>query len=173
MTSSHPKADDDSATGHTYAARRARDPAGGSSHRADYPSSFPRCSGRYPSGLIGRAGRANCQSHAWTWPIILALAHWRRDRPTFSILLRTDLGLARESSLWISPLSSPTGAGCTSSTLCLKATVSRSSPTRQRAWRPCPLCQQPASSVHSRYQRRVADLPCGGRALTHVIHARG
>jgi transposase len=36
----------------------------------------------------------------------------------------------------------------------------------------CPLCQQPASSVHSRYQRRVADLPCGGRALTLVIHAR-
>jgi hypothetical protein len=37
----------------------------------------------------------------------------------------------------------------------------------------CPLCQQPASSVHSRYQRRVADLPCGGRALTHVINASG
>ncbi len=36
----------------------------------------------------------------------------------------------------------------------------------------CPVCHQSASSVHSRYQRRVADLPCGGRALTLVIHAR-
>lgn len=36
----------------------------------------------------------------------------------------------------------------------------------------CPICHQPASSIHSRYQRRVADLPCGGRALTLVIHAR-
>jgi len=36
----------------------------------------------------------------------------------------------------------------------------------------CPLCHQPACSVHSRYQRCVADLPCSGRALTLVIHAR-
>jgi len=36
----------------------------------------------------------------------------------------------------------------------------------------CPVCHQPASSVHSRYQRRVADLPCSGRAVTLVIHAR-
>jgi transposase len=36
----------------------------------------------------------------------------------------------------------------------------------------CPLCHQPASSIHSRYQRRVADLPCGGRAVTLIIHAR-
>lgn len=37
---------------------------------------------------------------------------------------------------------------------------------------PCPLCHQPACSVHRRFQRRVADLPCGGRARTLVIHAR-
>jgi len=36
----------------------------------------------------------------------------------------------------------------------------------------CPVCHQPASSIHSRYQRRVADLPCGGRAVTLIIHAR-
>ncbi len=36
----------------------------------------------------------------------------------------------------------------------------------------CPLCHQPAASIHSRYQRRVTDLPCGGRAVTLVIHAR-
>lgn len=36
----------------------------------------------------------------------------------------------------------------------------------------CPVCHQSASSVHSRFQRAVADLPCGGRALTLVIHAR-
>jgi len=36
----------------------------------------------------------------------------------------------------------------------------------------CPLCHQPAASIHSRYQRRVTDLPCGGRAVTLIIHAR-
>lgn len=37
---------------------------------------------------------------------------------------------------------------------------------------PCPVCHQPTCSPHSRYQRRVADLPCGGRPVTLVIHAR-
>ena len=36
----------------------------------------------------------------------------------------------------------------------------------------CPLCHQPSRIVHSHYQRRVADLPCGGRAVTLLIHAR-
>ncbi len=36
----------------------------------------------------------------------------------------------------------------------------------------CPVCHQPASSIHSRYQRHVADLPCGSRAVTLVVHAR-
>jgi len=36
----------------------------------------------------------------------------------------------------------------------------------------CPLCHRPSRAVHSRYQRRVADLPCSGRAVTLVIHAR-
>jgi transposase len=36
----------------------------------------------------------------------------------------------------------------------------------------CPLCHQSASAIHRRYQRRVADLPCGDRAVTLVIHAR-
>jgi transposase len=36
----------------------------------------------------------------------------------------------------------------------------------------CPLCHQRASSIHSRYQRRVTDLPCGGHAVTLIIHAR-
>ncbi len=36
----------------------------------------------------------------------------------------------------------------------------------------CPLCHQPAASIHSRYQRRVTDLPCGGRVVTLIIHAR-
>ncbi len=36
----------------------------------------------------------------------------------------------------------------------------------------CPICHRRACSIHSRYQRRVADLPCGGRAVTLVIHAR-
>ena len=27
----------------------------------------------------------------------------------------------------------------------------------------CPLCQQSSERIHSRYGRRVADVPCGGR----------
>jgi transposase len=29
----------------------------------------------------------------------------------------------------------------------------------------CPNCAVPSSSVHSRYQRRLTDLPCGTRAV--------
>ncbi len=29
----------------------------------------------------------------------------------------------------------------------------------------CPLCHRASRAVHSRYQRRVADLPCGDRAV--------
>lgn len=36
----------------------------------------------------------------------------------------------------------------------------------------CPLCHRCGRRVHSRYQRRVADLPCAGRAVTLLIHAR-
>ncbi|MHB8644351.1 MAG: ISL3 family transposase [Thermomicrobiales bacterium] len=35
----------------------------------------------------------------------------------------------------------------------------------------CPICHQPSSRVHSRYHRRVADLPCAGRAVARVVHA--
>lgn len=36
----------------------------------------------------------------------------------------------------------------------------------------CPLCQSLASHVHSRYQRRITDLPCAGHAVTVLVHAR-
>ncbi len=36
----------------------------------------------------------------------------------------------------------------------------------------CPICRQRGRRVHSRYRRRVADLPCAGRAVALVIHAR-
>jgi transposase len=36
----------------------------------------------------------------------------------------------------------------------------------------CPLCRQRSHRVHSRYQRRVLDLPCAGRAVTLLVHAR-
>ena len=42
--------------------------------------------------------------------------------------------------------------------------------TARTAW--CPRCYQPLCAVHSQYQRRVVDLPCGGRAVTLLIHAR-
>jgi transposase len=36
----------------------------------------------------------------------------------------------------------------------------------------CPVCSSLAAHVHSRYQRRIADLPCAGHAMTILIHAR-
>ncbi len=36
----------------------------------------------------------------------------------------------------------------------------------------CPVCLSLASHVHSRYQRRITDLPCAGHAVTLLIHAR-
>lgn len=34
---------------------------------------------------------------------------------------------------------------------------------------PCPLCQHQATRIHSRYQRTVSDLPCGGRQVVLVL----
>lgn len=36
----------------------------------------------------------------------------------------------------------------------------------------CPLCGIPSTHVHSRYQRTVADLPCGGRRVRLLLHTR-
>ncbi len=36
----------------------------------------------------------------------------------------------------------------------------------------CPLCRMQASRVHSRYTRRVADLPCAGRHVTLLLTVR-
>lgn len=36
----------------------------------------------------------------------------------------------------------------------------------------CPSCTQPASRVHSRYSRTVADLPCAGRPVRWQLHCR-
>lgn len=36
----------------------------------------------------------------------------------------------------------------------------------------CPRCSAPATRVHSRYTRQVADLPCGGQHLRLVLHVR-
>ena len=33
----------------------------------------------------------------------------------------------------------------------------------------CPLCMQVSSRIHSRYTRRVADLPCVGRHVTLLL----
>jgi transposase len=37
---------------------------------------------------------------------------------------------------------------------------------------PCPLCRQPARRVHSRYERRLADLPWGEHAVTIRLRVR-
>ncbi len=36
----------------------------------------------------------------------------------------------------------------------------------------CPLCGAPASRVHSRYTRQVADLPCGGQQVRMQVEVR-
>jgi zinc-finger of transposase IS204/IS1001/IS1096/IS1165 len=42
----------------------------------------------------------------------------------------------------------------------------------KRGYARCPLCQHPCERVHSRYRRRVADLPISGRNVVLVIHVR-
>jgi transposase len=37
---------------------------------------------------------------------------------------------------------------------------------------PCPLCQQPATRIHSPYTRHPADLPWAGHAVRFVLHVR-
>jgi transposase len=36
----------------------------------------------------------------------------------------------------------------------------------------CPLCFHPATRIHSRYTRLVADVPCGGFQVQLVLHVR-
>src|SRR5579863_5396810 len=36
----------------------------------------------------------------------------------------------------------------------------------------CPLCQQPATHLHSRYRRVVKDLPCAGRQVKLILSVR-
>lgn len=36
----------------------------------------------------------------------------------------------------------------------------------------CPLCSHPSASVHSRYSRTVADVPCGGRQVQLCLTVR-
>src|ERR1700675_842711 len=44
---------------------------------------------------------------------------------------------------------------------------------RAAAWTAmCPLCGSPSRLVHSRYVRRVSDLPCSGRAVCLRVVAR-
>jgi transposase len=44
--------------------------------------------------------------------------------------------------------------------------------TAVRKAAPCPICHRRSRRVHSRYHRRVADLPLGGTPLTLVLHVR-
>jgi transposase len=37
---------------------------------------------------------------------------------------------------------------------------------------PCPDCRQPSSRIHSRYTRRLSDLPCQGRAVRLLVQVR-
>jgi hypothetical protein len=37
---------------------------------------------------------------------------------------------------------------------------------------PCPVCGFPATRIHSRYQRRLADLPCAGQPVRFLLTVR-
>ncbi|HLZ64085.1 MAG TPA: transposase family protein [Ktedonosporobacter sp.] len=36
----------------------------------------------------------------------------------------------------------------------------------------CPVCGSPATCIHSRYQRRLADLPSGGQPVRFLLSVR-
>ena len=36
----------------------------------------------------------------------------------------------------------------------------------------CPLCAKPSAAIHSRYERRIADLPCAGMAIRLQVQVR-
>jgi transposase len=55
---------------------------------------------------------------------------------------------------------SPTKTQLTVSIICTRESAS------------CPLCQQSSERIHSRYGRRVADVPCGGRKVTLALTVR-
>src|ERR1041385_603585 len=50
---------------------------------------------------------------------------------------------------------------------CVTVCVSSTAPSAA-----CPLCSQPATRIHSRYLRTVADLPSGGRQLVLSLLVR-
>ncbi len=41
-----------------------------------------------------------------------------------------------------------------------------------RRWARCPLCQRRSTHLHSRYERTLADLPCGGERVVLHLHVR-
>ena len=41
-----------------------------------------------------------------------------------------------------------------------------------RRWARCPLCQRRSTRPHSRYERTLADLPCGGDRVVLHLHVR-
>jgi transposase len=57
--------------------------------------------------------------------------------------------------------------GLTADAASITATVRTTATTA-----PCPLCSQPATQVHSRYTRHLADLPWHGVAMRLVLHVR-
>jgi transposase len=44
--------------------------------------------------------------------------------------------------------------------------------TSTYACSPCPLCSTPSHAIHSYYRRKLADLPCAGRAIRLLLTVR-
>ncbi|MGZ3600467.1 MAG: transposase family protein, partial [Ktedonobacterales bacterium] len=44
--------------------------------------------------------------------------------------------------------------------------------TSTNPWASCPVCQTPSAAQHSRYQRMVRDVPCGGHPLRVLLQTR-
>jgi len=57
--------------------------------------------------------------------------------------------------------------GLTTETTAITAPVGTTAPAAS-----CPLCGRPSTHIHSRYTRRLADLPWHGVAMQLVLHAR-
>src|SRR5215467_3047373 len=59
----------------------------------------------------------------------------------------------------------PLPQGLRITTICQEANVLIVDVLSERTSACCPLCSQESASVHSRYQRWVSDLPCGGQTV--------
>jgi len=84
---------------------------------------------------------------------------------TPSTLLRIADGIAKEFLMRLTALF-PHGHGLRIVHVCVERDLLTLTAQMTARTARCPFCRRPSQAVHSRYQRRVTDLPCGGCAVT-------